>query len=74
MSISVLGIDHGVESSGNAILKKRLSRDRLAAYIAGLPRCRIVMEARGGANLWARVFQRNGHLVKLISPQFVKPL
>jgi transposase len=31
------------------------------------------MEACGGANYWARVFQRNGHLVKLISPQFVKP-
>lgn len=26
-----------------------------------------------GANYWARVFQRSGHAVKLISPQFVKP-
>jgi transposase len=33
----------------------------------------IVMESCGGANFWARVFQRIGHKVKLISPQFVKP-
>ena len=31
------------------------------------------MESCGGANYWARVFQRTGHTVKLISPQFVKP-
>ncbi|MFT5044690.1 MAG: transposase [Porticoccaceae bacterium] len=31
------------------------------------------MEACGGANYWARVFQRSGHSVKLISPQLVKP-
>ncbi len=31
------------------------------------------MESCGGANYWARVFQRSGHTVRLISPQFVKP-
>jgi transposase len=31
------------------------------------------MEACGGAQYWAREFQRYGHTVKLISPQFVKP-
>ena len=81
MIISVLGIDlakntyqlHGVDGVGKAVLKKRLSRNELATYIARLPACRIVMEACGGANYWARVFQRSGHQVKLISPQFVKP-
>ena len=81
MTISVLGIDlakntyqlHGVDGVGKAVLKKRISRNELAAYIAGLPPCRIAMEACGGANYWARVFQRSGHQVKLISPQFVKP-
>jgi transposase len=61
MTISVLGIDlaknsyqaHGVDSTGRAIFKKRMSRNELAAYIAGLPVCRIVMEACGGANYWA---------------------
>ncbi|MFT4629634.1 MAG: transposase [Arenicella sp.] len=41
--------------------------------IANLPYCTIVMEACGGANYWALIFQRSGNQVKLIRPQFVKP-
>ena len=81
MTISVLGIEiakntfqlHGTDSAGNSILKKRLERNKLAAFVANLPQCLIVMEACGGASYWSRVFQRSGHSVKLISPQFVKP-
>jgi transposase len=81
MSINTLGIDiakntfqlHGADSSGKAVYKKRLARRELAAHVANLPACTIVMEACGGANYWARVFQRNGHSVKLIGAQFVKP-
>ncbi len=81
MTISILGIDiakstfqlHGTNSGGQTVHRKRLPRHRLAAYISNLPICTIVMESCGGANYWARVFQRSGHTVKLISPQFVKP-
>ena len=81
MTISVLGIDiakstfqlHGANSVGQAVLRKRLPRHRLAAYVSNLQICTIVLESCGGANYWARVFQRSGHAVKLISPQFVKP-
>jgi transposase len=81
MIINLLGIDiaknmfqlHGIDCKGKAVLKKRLSRDKLAEYIANIPPCTIVMESCGGANYWARVFQRSGYTVKLISPQFVKP-
>ena len=81
MTISMLGIDiakntfqlHGADSTGNTILKRRLPRHKLAADVANIPPCTIVMESCGGANYWARVFQRNGHRVKLISPQFVQP-
>ena len=80
-SINILGIDiakntfqlHGVDATGKAVLKNRLSRRKLAAYVANLPSCTVVMESCGGANYWARVFQRSGHTVKLISPQFVTP-
>jgi len=80
MSIKVLGIDiaktvfqlHGVGALVKTVLRKRLSRDKLARFVSNLPKCCIVMEACGGANYWARVFQRNGQTVKLISPQFVK--
>jgi transposase len=81
MEISVLGIDlakvvfqlHGINSQGKVVLRKKLSRSRLPAFIANLPPCLIGMEACGGAHHWAREFQKMGHTVKLISPQFVKP-
>jgi len=81
MTIDILGIDiakntfqlHGADWTGKVVLKKRLPRPKLSAYVANLPVCTIVMESCGGANYWARVFQRSGHTVKLISPQFVKP-
>lgn len=31
------------------------------------------MESCGGVNYWARIFQHEGHIVKLIRPQYVKP-
>jgi len=81
MNIFLLGIDiaknvfqlHGVNQAGKSVLKKRIKRDKLSDYVANLTPCTIVMESCGGANYWARVFQRSGHAVKLISPQFVKP-
>jgi len=81
MNITTLGIDlakdvfqlHGVDQNGNVILKKRLTRHKLLPFVAQLRVCRIVMEACGGANYWARKFNEYGHQVQLISPQFVKP-
>jgi transposase len=81
MTISLLGIDiakntfqlHGADHCGKAVHKKRIVRRELAAHVANLPTCTIVMEACGGANYWARVFQGSGHSVKLIGAQFVKP-
>ena len=81
MTISILGIDiakntfqlHGADYTGKAVFRKRLPRHKLAAEVGTLPTCTIVMESCGGANYWARVFQRSGHTVRLISPQFVKP-
>ena len=75
MNISLLGIDlaknvfqlHGADSTGKAVLKKRVTRGKLAGYVANLPTCTIIMESCGGANYWTRVFQRSGHVVKLIT-------
>lgn len=77
----LLGIDiaknifqlHGVTVKGKPVLKKKLSRKHLLPFLANLPACTIAMEACGGANYWVRQFQKLGHEVKLISPQFVKP-
>src|SRR3990167_7822833 len=81
MNITTLGIDlaknifqlHGADNRGKAVLKKTLTRNKLQAFIATLPKCCVAMEACGGANHWARKFNEYGHNVKLISPQFVKP-
>lgn len=81
MNITTLGIDlaktvfqlHGVDSEGKVVLRKKVHRTHLMETIAKLPVCRIVMEACGGANHWAREFKKLGHEVKLINPRFVKP-
>jgi transposase len=79
--ITTLGIDlaknsfqlHGVDSEGNAVLRKKLSRSQLLITLANMPKCLIGMEACSGAHYWAREFKKLGHEPKLISPQFVKP-
>lgn len=81
MNITTLGIDlaknifqlHGVDEKGKVVLKKTLTRHKLVEFTAQLPPCRIVVEACGGANFWARKFKEYGHNVQIISPQFVRP-
>lgn len=81
MNISTLGIDIaknvfelcGINAQGKRVFRKRLARDKLIEFMANFPASEVVMEACGGANYWARVFQGLGHEVKLIAPQYVKP-
>jgi len=81
MNITTLGIDiaksvfqlHGTNKQGKVVLKKRLRRDQLLAFMQNLPPCLVGMEACGGAHYWARKFQGYGHTVKLMAPQYVKP-
>ncbi|GGC69555.1 putative family 20 transposase [Siccirubricoccus deserti] len=81
MELGVLGIDlsknlfqlHGVDLAGRAVLRKRLRRDQLLPFIAALAPCTIGIEACASAFHWAREFERAGHVVRIISPQFVKP-
>ena len=46
---------------GKPTLKKRIERSKLVEYIYNISPCTIVMEACGGSNYWARVFQKSGH-------------
>jgi transposase len=81
MNITAIGIDiakyefhvHGVNHTGKAVLKKRLYRTDVLTFMQGVPPCLIGIEACCGAHHWAREFQKLGHEVKLMSPQFVKP-
>ena len=51
----------------------KFNRKQLRQFAATTPACLVAMEACGSAYHWARVFQRFGHRVRLISPQYVKP-
>jgi transposase len=81
MKIKTLGIDlaksvfhlYGVDAHGKAHMKKRLSRKKLLEFMVNLPPCLVGMEACGGAHYWARTFREQGHEVKLLPPQYVKP-
>lgn len=81
MKITVLGIDlakncfqlHGIDEAGKAVLRKKLNRAELPVFTAQLIPCIIAMEACGGSHYWARKFKSQGHIVKLIAAQHVKP-
>ena len=80
-ALTVIGIDlakqsfqlHGVDAAGQVVLKKKLSRQQLAQFIAQLPSCLIGIEACSGSNYWCRVLERSGHSIRIIAPRFVKP-
>jgi len=79
--LSVVGIDlaksvfHlvGMDERGTIILRKRLARGEVMPFMAKLPRVLVGMEACGGAHYWARQLREQGHEVKLMAPQYVKP-
>ena len=82
MAIVTLGIDlaknvfalHGVDATGRAVLvRPSVPRGKLLEAVAALPPCLIGMEACSGAHHWARVFQAQGHAVRLMAPKFVAP-
>jgi transposase len=81
MTITTVGIDlaknvfqlHGVDQHGKTALKKKLKRDQLSTFFSNMEPCLIGMEACSGAHYWARFLVNQGHSVKLMAPQFVKP-
>jgi transposase len=81
MKITTIGIDlaknvfqvHGVDAQGRPVLRKQIKRDEMAVFFSNLSPCLIGMEACGSAHYWARKLQGQGHTVKLMAPQFVKP-
>jgi len=81
MEITTIGVNlatnvfqvHGVDQRGKAMLRKQLRREQTVEFFAKLPPCLIGMEACGSAHHWARVLQAQGHTVRVIASQFVKP-
>jgi transposase len=81
MQIAVLGIDLGKNScsvvglnaSGRVVLRRRLQRDGLVKLAAELPGCMMAMEACCGAHHLGRRLRDQGHQVRLMSPEYVRP-
>jgi transposase len=81
MKISVLGIDLGknvcsvvgLDSFGAVVLRRRATRATLIGMATKLPPCVIAMEACCGAHHLGRLFASNGHDVRLMSPEYVRP-
>src|SRR5216117_4403354 len=78
--ITTIGLDlakhvfqvHGIDAEGTTVLRKRLRRNQVLAFFAGLPRCLVGLEACATAHYWARELQAVGHEVRLMPAQYVK--
>lgn len=81
MEIEVLGIDlgktscsvAGLDRSGSVVLRRRIRRHRLLAFLSSLSPCIVAMEACGGAHHIGRFCQEHGHEPRLMSPLYVRP-
>jgi len=79
MHIVVLGIDlskntcsvAGLDASGRVVLRRRLHPDSVVKLAFRLPACLIAMEACCGAHHLGRLLQAYGHVIRLISPEYV---
>ena len=63
----------GMDEQGTILVRKRLYRAQVMAFIAQLPPTLIGMAACGGAHDWARRFREHGPEVTLMASQCVKP-
>jgi transposase len=80
MQITTIGLDlaksvfqiHGVDASGQSVLKKKLRRAEMLRFFQALRPCLVGMEACATAHYWARELGALGHDVRLMSPAYVK--
>jgi transposase len=81
MDIAVLGVDLGknscgmvgLDGSGKVILRRRMQRKTIVAVAAKLSPCTIAIEACCGAHHLGRVLAAQGHTIRLMSPECVRP-
>ena len=81
MTIAMLGIDLGknscslvgLDATGRVVLRRRMRREGVIAFGAKLPACVVAMEACCGAHHMGRALTAQGHTVRLMSPEYVRP-
>ncbi len=78
--ITTIGLDlaknvfqvHGIDGSGQVVVRRRLRRGQVLGFFVELSRCLIGMEACATAHYWARELIALGHDVRLMPPTYVK--
>src|ERR1700747_81087 len=81
MEIRTIGIDLGktvfhfvgVNARGEVVVRKKCSRTQLLRFTSKLRTCLIGMEACGGSHFLGRALREQGHEVRLMPAQYVKP-
>ena len=81
MKLHVVGIDLGktvfhlvgLDSTGKVVIRKRCSRAQLLVFTSNLQVQLIGMEACSGAHFLGRALREQGHEVRLMPAQYVKP-
>ena len=81
MQIQSVGIDLGKTTfhlvalgvAGKVLVKKKFTQKQLLAYTANIQTSLIGLEACAGAHFLVRELRQQGHDVRLIPAQFVKP-
>jgi hypothetical protein len=64
---------HGVDASGQVVVRKSLRWAQMLPFFAKLPPCLVGIEACGTSHYWARELIKLGHEVRLMPPAYVKP-
>ena len=81
MQITTVGLDlaknvfqvHAVNEAGEPVIRRRLRRNQVLPFFAGLPSCLVGLEACSSAHYWARELIALGHDARIIPPTYVKP-
>ena len=81
MAIAVLGVDLGKNScsvvgldpAGKVVLRRRMRRETVIGFASSLPSCIVGMEACCGAHHMGRALAAQGHTIRLMSPEYVRP-
>jgi len=81
VQITTIGLDlaksvfqvHGVDATGQVMVRKSLRRSQMLPFFAKLPPCLVGIETCGTSHHWARELIKLGHEVRLMPPAYVKP-
>jgi transposase len=80
-TVTTIGLDiaksvfqvHGVDATGQVLIRRQLKRRGVLAFFQKLPPCLIGIEACASSHYWSRELQVLGHSVRLMPPAYVKP-